>query len=423
MNVINANTGEPCHVPEPYQMPALTPGSAQDREEGSGAGVLSWCPGGNASGGICRPPNNHRNRWMEQYGGARVLPVGELLLPGTHHSAYDKQAPRTPSSETCQDVPVYDQLMWGIRALDLRVQFYGGASGDRRFAIWHSTTNGRYVEPDVLQALSRYRRDAGAQREIVVLNFHQFKDFTAAAHREFATVIKRVLGSSIVLPACKEAAVVQLWALAQNTVVSYNSGERDRAFWPGVNQRWIGKDTPSNSEMAAFISKVGGEAKGFGDLRSIQASYYSLPFFVPKDLSGDLMDWFAANDSGGPIAGHYIINSDWSLRQRLVDNIIYANGVRARQRNAHVVETSPYISGALVQTQSYGIFRLYNGNWQPRLTFAANTSGYPSIQLISSDAEYASEITWGTQRRVINKGDRLLFSVRSGALPELLASF
>lgn len=49
--------------------------------------LAGWCPNGSWSGGICRPANNNRSNWMGRYGGARVLPIGELVLLGTHNSA------------------------------------------------------------------------------------------------------------------------------------------------------------------------------------------------------------------------------------------------------------------------------------------------------------------------------------------------
>ncbi|MDZ3990938.1 hypothetical protein [Pseudomonas sp. Teo4] len=385
--------------------------------------MAGWCPSGSWSGGICKPANNNRSNWMERYSGARVLPIGETLLLGTHNAAFDKEAPRTPSFETCQDVRIYQQLMWGVRALDLRVQYFSGAKGAGRFAIFHEGTNGRTVEADILRELLRYRRDARADKEIVILNFHRFKNFTREAHAELNALLKRVLGQSIIPPTCREAAIVQLWALNKNTVVSYNHDARDVSFWPGVSQRWIGSNTPSLDRLGKFIREVGNEPKAFGDLRAIQAARYSNPFFTPKDMSGHIMRWFAATKEGGPIASHYIINTDWSLRCRVADNIIYANSVRARQRGAHVIQSSPNTAGARVQTQSYGIYKMENGNWKQTLDFAPNTSGYPSIQVIASDAEYASEIRYGTFVQPIRKGDRLLFKVESGRLPRLLARF
>lgn len=387
----------------------------------------AWCPSGSASGGICAPARNERSSWMYRYRGNRSigsLPIGEAVLPGTHNSGMDKKAPMTPSSETTQDVPVYEQLMAGIRVLDLRVEFFAGVSNPRRFSIYHSTNNGRTVEVDVLDALLRYRRSAGADNEIIILNFHLFRRFTDAAHDELANLIERKLGHSIVPVSCRTASVSQLWALNKNTVIAYNHGRRPRLFWEGVEQRWIGSNTPSNSQMAKFIREVGQESKTFGALKSVQAAYYSLPFFTPKDLSQDLMGWFAAGNSASPIQGHYIINTDWSLRQRLVDNVIFANGVRAEQRGAHVIYSSPRTSGARIQTRSYGIFEMVDGDWSQDLSFAVNDSSSTSIQVIRSDATYMSELTLGNGSKLeIKKGDRLVFRVPSYGPAQLVERF
>jgi hypothetical protein len=418
--IIDADTGEKvsldnCEPPTPQEL-------AERESKRADQGILEgWCPGGRLSDGICNPTNNTRSDWMARYGGARVLPVGELILLGTHNSGFDKHAPQTPSMETCQNVGVEHQLAWGVRVLDLRVQFFRGASGPKRFAIYHDTCNGRYVETDILQPLLRYRSVHGAYREIVILDFHQFKDFTPAAHAEFCEMIKRTLGSSIIPPAWSPAAVVQLWELNKNTIIAYNANERDGIFWGGVEQRWIGENTPSKDEMKAFLARVGDEPKTLGNLRSVQAAYYSLPFFTPKDLSEDLMSWFATTDEGGPIAGHYIINTDWSLRSRLADNIIHANAIRARARGAHVIASSPNTSGPVIQTMSYGIYSVGNGDWAPSLSFGANTSGYTSIQLIVHDADWACQLEYGGQTLDVQKGDRFLFRIMPNQVPIVIA--
>ena len=183
--------------------------------------ILSWCPGGSASGGICSPSNNTRYNWMERYSGCHALPIGECVLLGAHNAGFDKDAPRAPSMETCQDVDIDEQLSWGVRVFDLRVQYFSGSSGADRFSIIHETANGRTVEGDVLDDLSKFRRDHNAYKEIVILDFHELRNFTAAAHAEFRTLLNRKLGNSIVPYSCKDAAVAQLWALGMNTVVAF----------------------------------------------------------------------------------------------------------------------------------------------------------------------------------------------------------
>jgi hypothetical protein len=335
----------------------------------------------------------------------------------------DKYAPFPGSSKTCQDVPVISQLVWGARVLDLRIQFFPNAVGYERFGLFHDTWNGRYLETEVLDALSAYRLAFEAPDEIVILDFHAFKNFTPTAHRELAALLKTKFGPSIVPRACKEAAIVQLWAMGKNTVIAYNhEGGYDDLFWPGVNQRWIGDDTPGKDKMEAFIEEVGNQPKEFGALRSVQAACYSLPMFTPKDLSEDLMGWFAATEEGGPISNHYIISTDWSFRQRLADNVIYANRIRSQARGAYVTSASPNTNDGWIDTNAYSIVRLDDGDFANALGVMPNTSQSTSIILVMSNALWDSKLVWSLSvpARTLKNGTRLLLRVAPQTAPELI---
>lgn len=299
-----------------------------DDENSPNAG---WCPNGSWSSGICRPYNNEfRSRWMSAYGTVKHQRIQEAILPGTHQSAFDKHAASAPSMETCQDVTVHTQLHAGIRVFDIRVQFYFGyAAGDsRRFMIFHRGNNGRSVQGDILNALIDFYSDVRNRGEIVVLDFHEFKGFTPAAHLELAGVIKNSLRGIIASPRFRSFNTGQLAALGKTVIIAYNYGTRNPDFWPGVNQRWIGHNQPTSSQLKAFVDKVAAESKPAWELRAIQAAKYTKVFHVPDDMSPDVMSWFAAGNAASPIMRHFIVNSDWALRHRLVDNIIYANQFR-----------------------------------------------------------------------------------------------
>ncbi|WP_166361810.1 hypothetical protein [Pseudomonas akapageensis] len=281
---------------------------------------------------------NIRDTWMWTYRNVGSLKITETILPGTHNSGFDKEAPYTPSGDTCQDVSTLKQLLGGIRVLDLRVQFFGGlGSGDaRRFSIFHSTTSGRTVQ-EILQNILTFHQ-ANRSKEIIIVNFHQFKNFTTAAHTELASLIKNAFSQSayrskLITPNLKSMTINNIWQrnLNENVVIAYNTSNRDSAFWPGVNQRWIGENTPSTAKLKSFMDRVAQESKPQDELRSIQCAKYSLPFHVPKNLSGDINTWFKAGESKNAyIQKFFIINTDWSLRSNLVDDCIYANYVKTR---------------------------------------------------------------------------------------------
>lgn len=263
---------------------------------------------------------------MANYRGPSKLTIPNLILPGTHNSGYDKEAKFTPSSETCQDRSPITQLKTGIRVLDIRTQFYSGYSlGDpRRFQIFHASNSGRNIEEDILGTSLEQGQGSGvngfhyspqtvdARKEIVILDFHQFKNFTDDAHQELAGVIKNKLNdyrvnsnivSSIIEPELRSLTLSQIWARGdyKNTVIAYNAIPRDVSFWPGVNQRWIGKNDPSESELKSFMDSVGNETKSTHELRSIQCARYVWPFFVPKDMSDSIRQWFYSENKNSYI--------------------------------------------------------------------------------------------------------------------------
>ncbi|BBH32049.1 hypothetical protein [Pseudomonas sp. St290] len=326
---------------------------------------IGWCPSGSISGGICSPFNNVRPNWMGYYPGATAsLRIDEMILPGTHNSGSDKQADYTNSYDTCQDVSPHAQLQTGIRVLDLRVRFYPGyPAGDwKRFMIYHSLDSGRTVRGDILQAAMNLYK--AYPKEVVILDFHQFSNFTDAAHRELANVIKQTFGDKLIEPKWKPLVLRQLWALQKNVVIVYDDNRRDPQFWPGVNQRWIGKDIPSSSELKSFIDRVGNETKPEYELRAIQAHKYTL-VGQPDDMSSDVMSWFAAGDANSPIMKFHIINTDWSLRHRHIDNCIHANSFRSK------IGTSLYLNPTDLAADGYiprghraVALETYNGNWR-----------------------------------------------------------
>ncbi|BBP63958.1 hypothetical protein PHLH5_14990 [Pseudomonas sp. Cab53] len=383
-------------------------------EEELSAPRVGWCPNGSISGGICSPFNNVRPNWMGYYPGVTgSLRIDEMILPGTHNSAMDKQAGYSNSLETCQDVSPHSQLHTGIRVLDLRIQFYWGLaqSDPRRFSIFHSGNSGRTVSGDCLQAaINLY---TAHDKEVMILDFHGFKDFTDAAHRELATIIKNRLGNRLIEPRWNMLVLRQLWALQKNVVIAYNSSQRDPLFWPGVNQRWIGKDRPSSSELKNFIDQVGNEPKPDYELRAIQAHKYT-QVFQPDDMSSDVMNWFAAGAANSPIMKYHIINTDWSLRHRHIDNCIHANSFRSKQWSALSLTPLELTNGFIPPGHRAIVLDIYDGNWRDTLHLPSYATPDGTVLIIHKAA-------WNTTLKVdtsniptdhiiLTKGDVVLFT-------------
>ncbi|SFB48326.1 hypothetical protein SAMN03159488_04265 [Pseudomonas sp. NFIX10] len=357
---------------------------------------VGWCPSGSINSGICTPFNNVRPNWMGYYPSATAsLRIDEMILPGTHNSAMDKQAPYSNSYETCQDVSPHSQLQTGIRVLDLRVEFFFGYDvGDaKRFMIYHSLNSRRTIEGDCLQAAINLYTAYG--NEVVILDFHQFKNFTDAAHRELATIIKNRLGSRLIEPKWNVLSLRQLWALQKNVVIAYNHSQRDPLFWPGVNHRWIQKDTPSSSELKSFIDQVGNEIKPEYELRSIQAHKYT-KVGQPDDMSPDVMNWFAAGADDSPIMKFYIINTDWSLRHRHIDNCIHANSFRSKGRTSlYLTPQNLPANGYIPHGHQAIAVETYDGNW-------IDTMRLPASGLRNATLLIICKAQWNTNLQVTN---------------------
>ena len=370
----------PAQYPDTEQ--STTRGDPAPGDEPVAAPRTGWCPNGNVSGGICSPFNNVRPNWMGYYSGATAnLRIDELILPGTHNAAMDKQASYYNSYDTCQDVSPHSQLHTGIRVLDLRVEFASGyPQGDaRRFSIFHGLRSGRTVSGDCLQAaINLY---TAHDKEVVVLDFHDFKNFTDAVHRELATVIKNRLGSRLIESRWKPLVLRQLWELRKNVVIAYNDSQRDPLFWPGVNQRWIGKDRPSSSELKSFVDQVGRESKPDYELRSIQAHKYTL-VYQPDDMSPDVMSWFAAGEYNSPIMKFYIINTDWSLRCRHIDNCIHANSFRNQERASVRLTPNSLTNGFIPNGIGAIVLVTDNGYWSASMTLPTHTIDKATLLII-----------------------------------------
>lgn len=396
----------------------------------TGLGTLGGCPGGESSGGICTPFNNvHRSAWMTAYGVTGRLTIDRLLLPGTHNSGMDKEASYNSSPDTCQDVSPHKQLMIGIRVLDLRVRFYDHhPEGDpRRFALVHDLDSGRTVRNDILVALTNFRWHSpplgDPQKEIVVLDFHVFERFTDAAHRELCELLNCFLGAVNVPVWWRALTVGQIRAMAEqrSVVIAYRDDRRDSEFWPGVNQRWIGEYVVSSDRLKRFMDQVADENKPAGELRSIQCAKYvqTFPVPVPDDISDSIRQWFYADDANSYIMKFFIINTDWSLRQRLIDNCIHACGLR----NKATAEPLDYSidNGEDVTIRGGNhvtTVRVYDGHWTARLHLpVGNPEG--STLVIKHDAAWETQLImtpsdYPADDLVLIKGDRLALHYTSG---------
>lgn len=279
--------------------------------------------------------------WMALTPQIGKLRIDELILAGTHNSGMDKKSPYMNFlQEITQDVSPLEQIENGIRVLDLRVSFYEKypAGDPRRFQIYHATSSGRTIATDILNAMQTFfsslEQSRSRAKEVIILDFHQFNNFTADAHQQLVRLILDSLGERIIPEELHPLKLDELWAQhpGKNVVIAYNDDASHWKFWDAVDQCWSGANLISTSTLKLFMDDVAEGRKPDYRLQSIQCAKYVLPFHVPDDFSEKINEWFKSESADSYIQKFHIISTDWSLRSNLVAECIHANIIRAGLR-------------------------------------------------------------------------------------------
>ncbi|WP_248917965.1 hypothetical protein [Pseudomonas entomophila] len=275
----------------------------------------------------------NKEHWMGAYPELGRLRIDQLILPGTHDSGMDKQANGLSlPNEITQDVPCIEQIRGGIRVLDLRVRAYPqhAQTSALHFQLFHLNSSGRTIKEDIVDALNGFYENPDNAKEIVILDFHEFSRFDPDEHRLLQALLAE-LGPRMIPYSLHGLTLDELWREhpGRTVVIGYDQGRTPPEYWPSVSHRWIGKNTPSTSTLKVYMDQVAGYGESGLPLTSIQCAKYVWPFFVPDDFHDKIDEWFESRDLNSYIQHFRIINTDWSLRGRIVDNCIHANRLRA----------------------------------------------------------------------------------------------
>ena len=272
--------------------------------------------------------------WMSKTPEIENLCIGQLILPGTHDSGSDKEAPDFFNFiQATQDVSPLKQIKQGVRALDLRISFHSEYTPgeSKRFQLFHLFPTGRTVKIDIVSAVQEFFQSPETQKEIIILDFHQFKDFTPDAHQELQSLLLKQLNDRIIPIALSTSTVGELWEHhpGKNIVVAYNNNQRNAQFWYGVEQRWMGENMPTTAELKEYMDNTINDSKYRYDLVSIQCAKYVLPVHAADDFTDKIDLWFNSEDKHSYIQHFHIINTDWTTRSQLVMHCQHANKIRA----------------------------------------------------------------------------------------------
>lgn len=361
---------------------------------------------------------NDWDRWISKTPDIQNLRIEQLILPGTHNSGVDQEANYTSTYGTCQDFSPFNQLIRGVRVLDLRVEFHPTAKTQQeRFQLVHHIRSGRNIKRDILDQVNRFHQRTGG-KELVILDFHTFDKFTPAADAELQTLIKSTLGThTLIAPYYSPFTLKQIQAIGpMNTVIAYNRGTRDTLFWGGVNQRWKGDFSPSTRELKKFMDAVALETKPEGQLRSIQCAKYNKGIPSPDDFSNKVSEWFASKDIHSYIQKFWIINTDWTTRSYIVGNCRHANMVKAAALR-HAKELTPTnsraVDGIIPGHYRALIFTLSDGHGCQELLLPSNVQDKDTLIIRSTAALNtlirASNLDLDVEYLTLSKGICLLF--------------
>ena len=358
------------------------------------------------------------DRWISKTPEIQHLRIQDLILPGTHNSGVDLQAFYTSTYGTCQDYSPFNQLIRGVRVLDLRVEFDPKANTQQeRFQLVHHIRSGRNIKRDILDQVNRFHQRTGG-KELVILDFHTFDHFTPAAEAELQALIKSTLGAhTLIAPYYSPFTLKQIQTIGpMNTVIAYNRGARDHLFWGGVNQRWKGDFSPSTRELKTFMDAVALETKPEAQLRSIQCAKYNKPIPSPDDFSDKISEWFASKDLHSYIQKFWIINTDWTTRSYIVGNCRHANRVKvAALRNARefTPANSTAVNGIIPGHYRALIFALSDGHWCRELFLPSNVQDKDTLLIRSTATSNtiinASNLDLDVEHLTLCKGICLLF--------------
>lgn len=145
-------------------------------------------------------------RWMENLNttiGGKNL--GQITIPASHDAGMYEQG-ATPVAAQTQSMSMYEQLMYGVRYFDLRIDYDSLViNEDDRYEIYHGPmlANGDNLV-NILKGVQNFMANQQG-KELVILKFSHFHDFgdanaTNSIYQGFTTLITQYLSTYLCEP-------------------------------------------------------------------------------------------------------------------------------------------------------------------------------------------------------------------------------
>ncbi|XP_015514438.1 PI-PLC X domain-containing protein 1 [Neodiprion pinetum] len=193
------------------------------------------------------------------------LPIGTLMIPGTHNSGCYKHGDLTRRDAfqrylLTQDRDVWTQLVHGIRYLDIRVGYYPSIPRNNTVVEETNYVNRFWVNHDIIRItpLMSIIKDVRnfldvARGEVVILDFHRFPvgfEGRPSRHRRLASILHREFGGLILRPDRGVdglgPTLNDIWTVGRRLVICYGDQQTVNEYdwlWPPMTQAWGDQQT------------------------------------------------------------------------------------------------------------------------------------------------------------------------------------
>ena len=263
--------------------------------------------------------DNDYSRWMENLPNEKQLsPLKDLVIPGSHDSGtffLDQNMEIGPDESSAihtlgsifgkvaksvihswsvtQSMTIYEQLLSGIRYLDLRVAY---RAEDKKIRVLHGLFG--WTIDQVLDEVNRFV--ANYPKEIVILDFNHFYKMDQAAHKTLADTLDASFSKILRAPGRQGPNVTlqEMWGNEEKVIIIYHDYDvvdTYPCFWPPhlICSPW--PNTADKKLLLEFLNKQS-EASSFSEdaLQVTQAILTPQRSTVFQNMTSTLKDVLAS---------------------------------------------------------------------------------------------------------------------------------
>ncbi|KAF3424207.1 hypothetical protein E2986_02265, partial [Frieseomelitta varia] len=239
------------------------------------------------------------------------LPIGSLMIPGTHNSGCYKHGDLTRRDAfqrylLTQDRDVWTQLVHGVRYLDIRVGYYpsipNGTAVEEGNHISRFWINHDVIRITPLSAIIKDVRNFlnVARGEVVIMDFHRFPvgfEDRPSRHRRLAMILLREFEGLILKPdrgvEGLGPTLNDIWTGGKRLIICYGDKHTVNEYdwlWPTMSQAWGNQQTVEG--LFKYLDKViMGPKKSRNSqnpLWAVMAELTPYPLDIIFNLSGGL---------------------------------------------------------------------------------------------------------------------------------------